>query len=136
MVIFGLKDRPRDYLALGVIKLAARLGLAPRSPRLTGAPLTLADLAINWSGISVTLRVISWSQARRISFFLMPDGGWRRGLSPNPFGFSLFSRQAWRGSPVHQMRKMRRLGIAPSERKPRPLYRRARLFNGIPPRKW
>src|SRR5271166_2930506 len=90
MVIFGLKDRPRDYLALGVIKLAARLGLAPRSPRLTGAPLTLADLAINWSGISVTLRVISWSQARRISFFLMPDGGWRRALSPNPSGSLCF----------------------------------------------
>ena len=29
---------------------------------------------------------------------------------------------------------VRRLGIAPNERKPRSLYRRARLFNGIPPR--
>jgi hypothetical protein len=67
--------------------VAARLGLAPRSFRLTGERITLIlPSKIKWSGIPVSRRVISSSQARRISFFLMPDGG---GLSPQTFSGSL-----------------------------------------------
>src|SRR5271165_2275749 len=96
MVIFGLKDRPRDYLALSVIKLAARLGLAPRSPRLTGAPLTLADLAIKMVGHLGTAPSISWSQARRVNLSHSCPINWRiaEGSHPKPLPrFHLFSRQ-------------------------------------------
>lgn len=57
-------------------KVAPRLGLAPRSFRLTGERITLI-LPRNKKmvGHLGTAPSLSSSQAKRISFFLMPDGG-------------------------------------------------------------
>jgi hypothetical protein len=73
---------------------AARLGLAPRSPRLTGAPLTLADLAIKVVGhlgnAPSCLPVPSQAD------FFLPHARWRmaEGFHPKPLPrFYLFSRQ-------------------------------------------
>jgi hypothetical protein len=81
-------------LIAGVLKVAARLGLAPRSPRLTGAPLTLADLAnkvVGHLGNAPSCLLVP-SEAD----FFLPHARWRmaEGFHPKPLPrFYLFSRQ-------------------------------------------
>jgi hypothetical protein len=79
--------------------MAARLGLAPRSFRLTGEQITLilpSNKVVGHPGIAPGYLLVP-SEAD----FFLPHARWPRALIPNLFRFSLFSRQAWRGSPVH-----------------------------------